>query len=153
VHIEFFITRKTDLNAFTLDWDINDRVVFGREITSPVRLEGSEISREHFALVTRDNSVFIEDLSSNGTFINGSRVSRAQWQKVSLGDVIEVPGYQIQIGHSPKSPAPRLPADDPPPSAISDHWKQPFWRFTVWETTIVLVAACTLALIYFYFQG
>jgi pSer/pThr/pTyr-binding forkhead associated (FHA) protein len=140
VLIEFFISGKNDPRSLTLNWDLNDRAVFGREITSPFRLEGPEISREHFALAARDNLIYIEDLSSNGTFLNGGRVFKGQWQRVSLGDVIEVPGYQIQVGLNPPEPAAGNTLMESIPS------------FNAWEIFLMLVSLGAIALVILYFQ-
>jgi len=66
-------------------------VRIGREATSDVQLYDSEASRSHAEIRIRDGSEFdLVDLgSSNGTRINGIRVSR---QRLSSGDRIEIGG-------------------------------------------------------------
>lgn len=89
---------------------LKDRLVLRRELTgdvvkvgrappptNDVHLDSKAISREH-CLMRRDtarNSWTVEDLgSSNGTFVNGSRVTRAD---VRSGDVIGVGPFSISI--------------------------------------------------------
>ncbi len=69
---------------------IRDVTVFGRREDSDFRIPLSDISRKHCRLVrdTENDSLRIEDLgSSNGTFVNGNRVSDAE---VHAGDTIGV---------------------------------------------------------------
>src|ERR1700722_6939314 len=50
----------------------------GRTAPAEVLLEGSSVSRRHCQLERRDDSVVLKDLgSTNGTFVNGERVSDA----------------------------------------------------------------------------
>jgi serine phosphatase RsbU (regulator of sigma subunit) len=52
-----------------------DAMVLGRQTDSAICLESQAVSRHHARIVRVDSSFFIEDLgSSNGTYINGSRI-------------------------------------------------------------------------------
>src|SRR5262249_11271640 len=71
-----------------------------------------EISRSHARIWQRDGSYFIEDLgSSNGTFLNGERVSRAA---LAERDVIHVGPYTLML-HGEGPPAAACMAADPAP--------------------------------------
>ncbi|HUK62097.1 MAG TPA: FHA domain-containing protein, partial [Dongiaceae bacterium] len=53
-------------------------VVVGRAVTSDVPIYDPTISRRHAELVLADAGVRVKDLgSSNGTFLNGARVTEA----------------------------------------------------------------------------
>jgi pSer/pThr/pTyr-binding forkhead associated (FHA) protein len=52
-----------------------DSMVLGRQTDSAICLESQAVSRHHARIVRVDSNFFIEDLgSSNGTYINGSRI-------------------------------------------------------------------------------
>ncbi len=58
---------------FPLD---TDRSLIGRRPDSTVFLESLAVSREHAHILCRDGGYFVEDVgSSNGTFVNGKRIS------------------------------------------------------------------------------
>ena len=64
-----------------------DKVVIGRSRTCDIRLREDTVSRLHAAFVWQEGNLVIEDLgSSNGTYLNGSRVLEPQ--KVVTGDVV-----------------------------------------------------------------
>ncbi len=118
---------------------VDDELVIGRQAEGPGKLaDDEEISRSH-ARVTLDASGFcaIEDLgSTNGTFVNGLRISTAQ--TLSAGDTIElgattlvvrelpqqgaaekpIPGTQATViaGLPPQAGIPRAPAAVGPPT-------------------------------------
>lgn len=59
---------------------------YGRSEDSPLRISDSSVSLRHASLEWVDGSWFIEDLqSTNGTFVNGERVSRSL---VVNGDIV-----------------------------------------------------------------
>jgi S1-C subfamily serine protease len=61
-------------------------VRYGRSKDSPLRISDSSVSLRHASLEWVDSSWFIEDLqSTNGTFVNGERVSRSV---VVNGDIV-----------------------------------------------------------------
>ncbi|MFT3710360.1 MAG: FHA domain-containing protein [Archangium sp.] len=75
--------RETVVNA--------DRFVIGRDVSCNLTVEAPRISRQHVALISTPDMVELEDLnSSNGTWMNGERVSRIELQngdEFFLGDV------------------------------------------------------------------
>ncbi len=73
------------------------RVLVGRGPDCVVLLDGQGISREHLAVEADDSAVFIVDMSSNGTWLNGKRLSQNGRSKVEQGDLIELPGYEIRL--------------------------------------------------------
>jgi two-component system, cell cycle response regulator len=65
--------------------------VLGRGTTTDLRIRGQGISRQHCRIVTTAESVVLEDLgSTNGTYVNGKKISRQVLQD----------GDKIQVGNS-----------------------------------------------------
>jgi signal transduction histidine kinase len=70
---------------FTLEGDC---LRLGRDVSNPIRLRDTEISRQHAELRRQDQEYLLTDLgSSNGTYLNGQRVREA---KLKTGDRIQV---------------------------------------------------------------
>jgi pSer/pThr/pTyr-binding forkhead associated (FHA) protein len=82
---------------------VEDELVIGRHAESPGRLaDDEEISREH-ARITLDGRglLAIEDLgSTNGTYVNGLRISSPQ--TLSAGDGIELGGTTLVVRELPQ---------------------------------------------------
>jgi pSer/pThr/pTyr-binding forkhead associated (FHA) protein len=76
---------------------LSDQIVMGRDPSSKIQLNGVGISREHFALINKDGAVFLQDLSSNGTWLNGKQLIRQNLEPVQDGDVIGIPGYELEL--------------------------------------------------------
>lgn len=150
MQIDLIIRKESDPNSYTITCDLAERLVFGRSITSPVNLAGSEISREHFALFSRNGEICVQDLSSNGTIVNGKPVPQKRPQKLTAGDVISVPGYQIQVSKRP----PLAPVYEPQRFAVSPRLEKAVSRwsesFTFWEIIVIAAAVASLALIIYY---
>ncbi len=120
-------------NAAGMSILVEDELLIGRHAVGAGRLaEDEEISRSH-ARVTLDASGFcaIEDLgSTNGTFVNGLRISAPQ--TLSEGDTIEIGATTLVVRSLPRAegapaapgnqsttaadtPAPPLAPEPPPP--------------------------------------
>ena len=92
---------------------ITDRLTLGRGPDSPVLLEGPEISREHLVIAAAGPQLSLCNLSANGTAINGAPIATGYWQPLGLGDLVQLPGYNLAftlLGQSNPAPPPsRLP--------------------------------------------
>ena len=67
---------------------LGESTVLGRGVEADVRLVEDKMSRKHCRLFVEDHVTYIEDLgSSNGTYVNGTRIER---QKLNDGDKIQV---------------------------------------------------------------
>jgi predicted component of type VI protein secretion system len=72
----------------------SDRVCLGRGETCALKLEGTDVSKEHAAILAIGNDHILEDLqSTNGTLVNDVRVSRHVLQN---RDVVLIGTYRIQ---------------------------------------------------------
>ncbi|MEZ6071705.1 MAG: FHA domain-containing protein [Pirellulales bacterium] len=78
----------------------------GRDPTSDIQLDFSRVSREHAVIVLEGGSYRVRDLgSTNGTFVNGSRIDEAA---IGDGDLITVADVELVFSH----PSPRRAADN-----------------------------------------
>lgn len=91
------VTSKTGDSSQEARCELNGRLVLGRTPDSPVPLDGPGVSREHLVFENEGDEVFVIDLSSNGSWVNGERLARARRHPVQPGDVIELPGYEIRF--------------------------------------------------------
>jgi ABC-2 type transport system ATP-binding protein len=97
--------------------------VIGRDPAVDFVIPDSDVSARHASVTPRDAGCAIEDLgSTNGTFVNGQRISAAQEVKpgdrIQLGGtVMEARGVTAPPPPAPAPTAPAAPAPPPPPPA------------------------------------
>ena len=66
--------------------DLED-VRLGRDLSNNISISDPEVSRHHARFFIQNDNVFVEDLgSTNGTFLNGERISTPQ--QLRSGDVV-----------------------------------------------------------------
>ncbi len=150
MQIDLIISEESDPNPYTITCDLAERLIFGRNIGSPINLAGSEISREHFALLSRNGKICVQDLSSNGTFVNGKPVAQKKPQKVSEGDVISVPGYKIELGGRLPIPPARESQDFTVPPQVEKAVSRWTESFTLWEMIVIAASIASFVLIIYY---
>jgi len=90
------ITSTTDGGVQEVRYSLSDSLVVGRGAEGGVLLEGPDLSREHLAFTSEGGSVYVTDLSVNGTWVNGKRLRKSVRQRVSPEDSIELPGYVLK---------------------------------------------------------
>lgn len=74
----------------------NTDITIGRKKESNICIDNKYISKDHTVLQCRDEKWSVTDCnSSNGTFVNGSKITKAQ---LSVGDVVYIMGTMIVIG-------------------------------------------------------
>lgn len=98
----------------------NEVTNLGRDITNDIVINDREVSRHHLRLTRGADGYTIEDLgSTNGTFVNGKRLTGATALKngdmVGLGETVTL---QFEVGRPGASAAP--PAQAAPTQAPSD---------------------------------
>jgi hypothetical protein len=71
--------------------------VVGRDATSGIRLAQDEfVSARHARIEPRPEGAMVDDLgSTNGTFVNGTKLKRAKLAKA--GDVIKIGATELQV--------------------------------------------------------
>jgi len=88
------------------------RMSLGRHPQNDIVIEHRAVSAKHALFTAEHNDVFIEDLNStNGTFVNGQRISR---RLLEDGDSIVVAKFQIDFVGGPSA----RPAGIPAPATI-----------------------------------
>jgi|GEM_PF-2197400 len=72
-----------------------NEVLVGRHPESDLVLDDPLVSRRHCKILIKNDSIFIEDLNStNGTFLNGKRVS---FSELKIGDEISIGIYNLIV--------------------------------------------------------
>jgi serine phosphatase RsbU (regulator of sigma subunit) len=85
--------------------------VLGRQADATICLPAKAVSRQHAQIVHADDTFFLEDLdSSNGTFLNGTKLSPRVRVRLTEQDTIQIGPYLF--GLRPVSPTP-LPGSEP----------------------------------------
>src|SRR5215510_10926676 len=93
-------------------------LVVGRAPTSDIPVIDPTISRRHAEVDCTETGVTVRDLgSSNGTFVNGTRVDKSP---VSTGDVLTFGKVAFRLQHLAPPPPPPTPAliSTPPGATI-----------------------------------
>lgn len=105
---------KTSIENSTMKWilipiseqlpkqktEINQDVLVGRHANCGLVLQDAKISRKHAAFYHKEDGLWLEDLqSSNGTFINQSRVN--QPTQLQGGEQIQFADLQFQLQFEP----------------------------------------------------
>jgi len=166
------INSKTDGNGREVKCAIGDGLVIGRGAEEGVLLDGPDLSREHLVLTTDGTGVYVTDLSSNGTWLNGTRLRRSIRSRARAEDSIEVPGYVLKFRpadqpdkapEKAKEAVAKLPepvAEDTPPALPTPEPSKPptplglvlqfVGSFTFGEKFLIIVGVVGLILVYTY---
>ncbi len=72
-------------------------IVVGRDAGSGIRLDRDEFaSARHARIEPRADGIWLDDLgSTNGTYVNGSRLKKARLLRP--GDVVKIGGTELQV--------------------------------------------------------
>ncbi|MCY3023360.1 MAG: protein kinase [Planctomycetota bacterium] len=93
----------------------SDRMMMGRRSACPIPIADVKASREHAVVFRKDDDFFLQDLSRNGTLLNGHPGSKSEQgsplkfgDRIKIGDTelelvdeksepvnIDIPGYQV----------------------------------------------------------
>ena len=163
------IRSKADSSTREVKSAIGDGLVIGRGAEQGVLLDGPDLSREHLVLTADGPNIYVTDLSSNGTWLNGTRLKRSVKTRASAEDLIEIPGYALSFRMAdqpekvvapvapmtvPSTPAvPDIAPPPPAPSGLLDPVFRFIGSFTLLEKTAVIVGAGGLMLLLSYFNS
>jgi predicted component of type VI protein secretion system len=140
---------------------LDGALTLGRGPESPLLLDGTGISREHLRLLAQGDGIFITDLSSNGTWLNGRRLTRGEPHPFTPADAITIPGFEIRIDVTKTSatdnPQPSPPAPVAPQAVVESRASGPlaFVRgfgasLSRMERLLITLALTTLMLVALY---
>jgi pSer/pThr/pTyr-binding forkhead associated (FHA) protein len=114
-----------------------EETTLGRDLTNEIPISDPEVSRRHARFLLRDDNVFLEDLgSTNGTFLNGERITSPQ--QLRKGDVITFgesivmvyekllhePDATVVTPHVEAAPTPRYTPPAPQPQYEPEDYQQ-----------------------------
>src|SRR5882672_7711143 len=95
----------------SIDLQLGRKLVVGRAVTSDVPIYDPTISRRHAEIVLTDSGVRVTDLgSSNGTFLNGAKITEAE---AGANDVVTFGKVAFRVKEV-TAPAPRPQVVAPP---------------------------------------
>jgi pSer/pThr/pTyr-binding forkhead associated (FHA) protein len=151
VDILLNVRSKTDNSVRESRLPVNGRVFVGRGTDCVVFLDGQSISRQHLGVDAGDAGVFVTDLSSNGTWLNGKRLSQNGRFKIEEDDLIELPGYELRIrtpgGLQGASPASSREDPSPAPAPVfasgSLTWLEKFVIFVALLSVVLVLVYLT----------
>ncbi|MGD0092822.1 MAG: protein kinase [Planctomycetota bacterium] len=82
-----------------------DRLILGRRSSCPIPIVDVKASREHAAVFHKNNEIFIQDLSRNGTLVNSLPVSKSeQGTLLKFGDRIKIGETELELVDETKEP-------------------------------------------------
>ena len=138
-------------------YELDNSVTLGRSLESPVPLDGNGISREHVKLHVESGTLFITDLSSNGTWLNTQRLTRLEAHRVKAGDEIQIPGFKIRISWPEGATAGNSEKKQTAEALETSVGRTPTPRFGLalskFETILSVLALLSLGFVLFYFAS
>jgi predicted component of type VI protein secretion system len=164
------IQSKADGNVREVRTEIGSGLPVGRGAETGVLLDGNDLSREHLVLTSDGTSVYVTDHSSNGTWLNGSRLQKSVRTRMRFEDAIDVPGYTMRIRSTeppkeqmvvaPQSPlavaavesVPEPQPEESGPLAMLAPVKRFIDSITFAEKFFFLMGVCGLAWLYAYMK-
>jgi predicted component of type VI protein secretion system len=146
VELELAIETK-DTGAVAVErLPLGGRLVLGRGPESPVALDGPLISREHVAFEFQEGKLTLEDLSANGSWLNGQSLTRGRRYEVTEADRVQLPGYEFRcliVGKEPEA--------KPAPAAVPPS-KRAFPAIGGMEAVVVVTVAAAAGLVMLFFR-
>lgn len=115
MQVRLVVTNQASQESSSYDLAVDEKVILGRHLGSPVLLQSEGLSRHHFSISAADGALTIEDLSSNGTWLNGALLKGQSSGPLTSGDMVEVPGYEIRVLVEESAAAPKPQAELPVP--------------------------------------
>jgi len=82
-------------NGRTMRFNDFAPITIGRNPSNAIKLDSSEVSRDHAYITTSDEHVVVVDReSSNGVYVNGKRVKQ---QIITTGDSVQIGPYIFHV--------------------------------------------------------
>jgi pSer/pThr/pTyr-binding forkhead associated (FHA) protein len=76
------------------------RLTIGRDPKSSITLEDKLASREHAVIQKIKDDFYIQDLhSTNGTFVNGTRIPAGDYVRLRLSDTVLIGRTELSVMH------------------------------------------------------
>jgi predicted component of type VI protein secretion system len=97
MQVSLVVTNLASKESTNCDLAVEEKITIGRHLGSPVLLQGDRLSRHHFLLMAVDGALTVEDLSNNGTWLNGTLLKEHMSARINSGDIIKVPGYEMHV--------------------------------------------------------
>ena len=136
-------------------FSLDGAVTLGRGAESPLLLDGNGISREHLRLHSEDDGVLVTDLSSNGTWLNSTRLKRGEPRLLAPADTIKIPGFEIHIElpNNPAKPVLKVPAESERTRGSFEFARAFVASFSRIEKFLIAFALTTLLLVGVYLSA
>ncbi|WP_353172736.1 FHA domain-containing protein [Acinetobacter rudis] len=97
---------------------IDQDMLVGRHQDANILLQSAEISRRHAAFLLKETALYVQDLnSSNGTFVNGERISVETALK--SGDVLAFASLQFEVAEELESVVNTVAEVEQPAEAVA----------------------------------
>lgn len=91
------IAQETPVEILTVD---TGSLTMGREPENHIVVDSDSVSRKHGALIEASGTWFYRDFeSTNGSWVNGVRLSPGQMKLLRDGDVIQLADFPIRLSH------------------------------------------------------
>lgn len=155
MQLKLILTNTTSKEVSESLVQVEDKVIFGRHLGSPILLEGNAISRQHFSIALQGGRPTVENLSSNGTMLNGAPLQGQDAIPLIAGDILELPGYTIRIEEqtdpstdSGSGASPSEGAKEPP--AWKKMSRMVITFFDPLEVVLIICAMASIALTAYY---
>jgi pSer/pThr/pTyr-binding forkhead associated (FHA) protein len=156
VEIVLKIKSKSDGLVHIVRHSLSAPIILGRGPESAAPLDAPGISREHLEVRFDNGSLFLTDLSSNGSWLNGARMPQRGKCKIKDDDVIELPGYELRFALAGVEPQATVAL----PGAVATNVSRPrlatpearslATSFSGLELFLFVVALASAALLFFY---
>jgi len=157
MQVHLVVTNKALNESQSYDFVVEEKITLGRYLGSPVVLQGDRLSRNHLSLSVVDGMLTIEDLSSNGTWLNGMQLKEKTSVSINQGDIIEIPGYQMEVNIQNRNAPGKMQVNNPSTMSVDapvPKWKIPFNAVSdilePRETVLLLLALASFGIIVFF---
>jgi pSer/pThr/pTyr-binding forkhead associated (FHA) protein len=115
-------------------------VVFGREVGNDVVIASTDVSRKHASIAPAGGGYVLTDLSTNGVFVNGTRIEKTQL--LGRGDILKIGPEEFRFyADIAKVGAPLAAASTAPAPAAPSIFDLPDLEMPLMELEDAIVAA------------